>query len=139
MTTMPYVNIFTKDIKKLSKFYIDVFGLEEDMSLRSPIFRGIRTSKSYFGFNAPEAYELLNLSDKSNTKGIKFFLNFDVRSMKEVDRLVALSVKRGAKIVKDHYRTYYNWYQAVLTDPEDNLFRINKRLPGKLKSSDWNK
>ena len=130
MTTMPYVNIFTKDIKKLSKFYIDVFGFEEDMSLRSPIFRGIRTSKSYFGFNAPEAYELLNLSDKSNTKGIKFFLNFDVRSMKEVDRLVALSVKRGAKIVKDPYRTYYNWYQAVLLDPEENAFRINKVLPG---------
>ena len=31
MTTMTYVNIFTKDIKKLSKFYIDVFGFEEDM------------------------------------------------------------------------------------------------------------
>ena len=139
MTTMPYVNIFTKDIKKLSKFYIDVFGFEEDLALRSPIFRGIRTSKSYFGFNAPEAYGLLNLADKANTKGVKFVLNFDVRSMKEVDRLVALAVKRGAKIVKDPYRTYYNWYQAVLTDPEGNLFRINKRLPGKWKASDWNK
>ena len=139
MTTMPYVNIFTKDIKKLSKFYIDVFDFEEDVALRSPIFRGIRTSKSYFGFNAPEAYGLLNLADKANTKGAKFFLNFDVRSMKEVDRLVALAVKRGAKIVKDPYRTYYNWYQAVLTDPEGNLFRINKRLPGKWKASDWNK
>ena len=139
MTTMPYVNIFTEDIKMLSKFYIDVFDFEEDVALRSPIFRGIRTSKSYFGFNAPEAYRLLNLSDKANTKGVKFFLNFDARSMKEVDRLVALAVKRGAKIVKDPYRTYYNWYQAVLTDPEGNLFRINKRLPGKWKASDWNK
>ena len=139
MTTMPYVNIFTEDIKKLSKFYIDVFDFEEDVALRSPIFRGIRTSKSYFGFNAPEAYRLLNLSDKADTKGVKFLLNFDVRSMKEVDRLVALAVKRGAKIVKDPYRTYYNWYQAVLTDPEGNLFRINKRLPGKWKASDWNK
>lgn len=139
MTTMPYVNIFTKDIKKLSKFYIDVFDFEEDVDLRSPIFRGIRTSKSYFGFNAPEAYGLLNLADKANTKGVKFFLNFDVRSMKEVDRLVVLAVKRGAKIVKEPYRTYYNWYQAVLTDPEGNLFRINKRLPGKWKASDWNK
>ncbi|MCF5826706.1 glyoxalase, partial [Pseudomonas syringae] len=23
------------------------------------------------------------------------------------------------------YLTYYNWYQAVLLDPEGNVFRIN--------------
>ena len=139
MTTMPYVNIFTKDIKKLSKFYMDVFGFKEDLSLRSPIFRGIRTSKSFFGFNAPEAYGLLNLEKHAKTKGSKFFLNFDVRSMAEVDKLVAKSVKRGATVIKEPYRTYYNWYQAVLADPEGNLFRINKRLPGKWKASDWKK
>ena len=139
MTTMTYVNIFTKDIKKLSKFYIDVFGFEEDREFRSPIFRGVRTSKSFFGFNALEAYGLLNLEDQANTTGMKFFLNFNTRSMREVDRLVARAVKRGAKLIKGPYRTYYNWYQAVLSDPEGNLFRINKRLPGKWKASDWNK
>ena len=139
MTTMTYVNIFTKDIKKLSKFYIDVFGFEEDKKLRTPIFRGVRTSKSFFGFNALEAYELLNLEDQANTTGAKFFLNFNTRSMAEVDKLVARAVKRGAKLIKAPYRTYYHWYQAVLSDPEGNLFRINKPLPGKWKASDWNK
>jgi hypothetical protein len=28
--------------------------------------------------------------------------------------------------VKPPYTTYYNWYQAVLLDPEGNVFRINK-------------
>ena len=139
MTTMTYVNIFTKDIKKLSKFYIDVFGFEEDRKLRTPIFRGVRTSKSFFGFNALEAYGLLNLEDQAKTTGMKFFLNFNTRSMAEVDRLVARAVKRRAKLIKGPYRTYYNWYQAVLSDPEGNLIRINKRLPGKWKASDWNK
>ena len=60
MTTMPYVNIFTKDIKKLSKFYMDVFGFKEDLSLRSPIFRGIRTSKSFFGFKHGGSVKMRN-------------------------------------------------------------------------------
>jgi len=137
MTTMTYVNIFTKDIKKLSKFYMDVFDFKEDKRFSNDIFRGIRTSKTFIGFNALEAYELLELQDRANTTGAKFFLNFNTRSMAEVDRLVSRAEKRGAKIVKGPYRTYYNWYQAVLSDPEDNLFRINKPLPGKWKLSDW--
>ena len=81
----------------------------------------------------------MNLEDQANTTGMKFFLNFNTRSMAEVDRLVARAVKRRAKLIKGPYRTYYNWYQAVLSDPEGNLFRINKRLPGKWKATDWNK
>ena len=137
MTTMTYVNIFTKDIKKLSKFYIDVFDFEEDKRFSNEIFRGIRTSKTFIGFNALEAYELLDVPDKANTTGAKFFLNFNTRSMAEVDRLVSRATKRGAKLVKGPYRTYYNWYQAVLLDPEDNLFRVSKTLPGKWKLTDW--
>jgi hypothetical protein len=34
-------------------------------------------------------------------------------------------VAAGARLVKAPYRTYYNWYQAVLLDPEQNVFRIN--------------
>ena len=119
--------------------YTRLIGAEEDKKLRTPIFRRVRTSKSFFGFNALEAYELLNLKDQANTTGSKFFLNFNARSMAEVDGLVARAVKRGAKLIKGPYRTYYHWYQAVLSDPEGNLFRINKPLRGKWKASDWNK
>jgi hypothetical protein len=28
-------------------------------------------------------------------------------------------------LVKAPYQTYYHWYQAVLLDPEQNVFRIN--------------
>ena len=139
MAKLSYVNVFAKNVSKLSKFYMDVFGFEEEKALRTPIFRGIRTSKTYLGFNALEAYELLGLGKHANPKGIKFLLNFDARSMKEVDQLVAKAKKRGAKLIKKPYKTYYNWYQAVLLDPEGNCFRINRVLGGEWKATDWDK
>ncbi|PYD84206.1 glyoxalase, partial [Pseudomonas syringae pv. pisi] len=44
------------------------------------------------------------------------------------DRLVPVAVAQGAKLIKEPYLTYYNWYQAVLLDPEHNVFRINVML-----------
>jgi len=130
MATLSFVNIFAKDITKLSKFYMDVFGFEELRDYRSPIFRGVRSGKCSIGINAMDAYDVLNLKDQARTKGVKFLLNFEARSMKEVDDLTARAVKRGAQTIKEPYRTYYNQYQAVLLDPEENAFRINKVLPG---------
>ena len=125
---LSYVNIFAKDIVKLSGFYREVFGLEEIPEIRSPIFVGLRTGKSCIGFNAQDAYDLLLLSDYANPTGVKFLLNFDVDLPAEVDRMTPLAVERGARLVKKPYKTYYNWYQSVLFDPEDNVFRINAVL-----------
>lgn len=128
MPTLSYVNIFTQDIEALSQFYIEVFGFTEIESIRSPIFRGVDTGKSCIGFNALDAYELLKLSEYSETKGVKFLLNIDVDSVEEVDALVPKAVEKGATLIKPPYKTYYNWYQSVLLDPEGNVFRINKML-----------
>lgn len=128
MAILSYVNVFTRDIEALSRFYADLFGFTEIESIRSPIFRGLDTGKSCLGFNALDAYELLHLADHSDVKGIKFLLNIDVDTAEEVDRLAPIAVARGATLVKAPYKTYYNWYQAVLLDPEGNVFRINKML-----------
>jgi hypothetical protein len=125
---LSYVNIFAKDIIALSSFYRDVFGFEEIAEIRSPIFVGLSTGKSNLGFNAQDAYGLLKLADYTNPTGVKFLLNFDVESVEDVDRLTPIAVSRGARLVKEPYRTYYNWYQSVLFDPEENVFRINKML-----------
>lgn len=128
MATLSYVNVFAQDIEALSRFYIDVFGFVEIESIRSPIFRGLNTGNSCIGFNALDAYDMLGLSEYSSPKGIKFLLNIDVDSVAEVDTLVPQAVEKGAKLIKPPYKTYYNWYQAVLLDPEENVFRINKML-----------
>jgi predicted lactoylglutathione lyase len=128
MAHLSYVNIFSRDIIALSGFYQKVFGFEEIEAIRSPIFRGLNTGKSCLGFNALDAYELLKLGEFSDTKGIKFLLNIDVDSQSDVDRMVPLATDAGATLIKAPYLTYYNWYQAVLLDPEGNVFRINFML-----------
>jgi len=128
MAELSYVNIFARDIEALSRFYIDLFGFTEIPEIRSPIFRGVSTGKTCIGFNAPDAYGLLKLDAYSDTQGVKFLLNIDVDTAEEVDRLAPIAVARGATLIKEPYKTYYNWYQAVLLDPEGNVFRINKML-----------
>jgi predicted lactoylglutathione lyase len=128
MATLSYVNIFARDIEALSGFYREVFGFTEIPEIRSPIFVGLATGRSCIGFNALDAYDLLNLGEHSATAGVKFLLNVDVDSMAEVDALVPFAIEKGAALIKPPYRTYYDWYQAVLFDPEQNVFRINHMI-----------
>jgi predicted enzyme related to lactoylglutathione lyase len=125
MAELGYLNIFAADIAKLAGFYADLFGLEELVASRSPIFRGLRTKKANIGFNAHDAYELLNLQKSTDGSGIKTFMTFDVDSVEEVDRLTPIAVEKGATLLKAPFTTYYGWYQSVLLDPEGNAFRIN--------------
>jgi predicted lactoylglutathione lyase len=125
MAHLSYVNVFAQDVVALSGFYMKVFGFPEIESIRSPIFRGIDAGKCAIGFNAHEAYDLLKLAQFKETQGIKFLLNIDVDSKDDVDRMVPVAVASGAKLIKEPYVTYYNWYQSVLLDPEGNVFRIN--------------
>ncbi|WP_122606550.1 glyoxalase [Pseudomonas viridiflava] len=128
MNSLSYVNVFAQDIIRLSAFYSELFGFPEIEAIRSPIFRGLDTGKSSIGFNALDAYELLGLDEFAGSTGCKFLLNIDVSEQTEVDRLVPLAVEQGATLIKAPYLTYYNWYQAVLLDPERNVFRINFML-----------
>lgn len=124
MNSLSYVNVFAQDIVRLSTFYSDLFGFREIESIRSPIFRGLDTGKSCIGFNALDAYELLGLEAFAGSTGCRFLLNIDVSEQAEVDRLVPLAVEQGARVIKEPYLTYYNWYQAVLLDPEQKSFAL---------------
>jgi|GEM_PF-5381558 len=75
MSTLSYVNVFARDIEALSGFYRELFGFRNIPEIASPIFRGLDTGKSCIGFNAPEAYELLQLDEYADTHGCKFLLN----------------------------------------------------------------
>lgn len=128
MPSLSYVNVFAQDVVALSGFYQRVFAFPEIEAIRSPIFRGLDTGKTAIGFNAPEAYELLGLGEFADSRGCRFLLNLEVDSRAEVDRLVPVAEAAGARLVKAPYETYYHWYQAVLLDPEGNVFRINHML-----------
>jgi predicted enzyme related to lactoylglutathione lyase len=125
MADLGYLNLFAHDIQKMSSFYTDLFELEEIRESRSPIFRGLRTGKANLGFNAHDAYTLLNLQNAAGGAGIKSFATFNVDEAVEVDRLTPIAVAKGAVLRKAPFTTYYGWYQSVLLDPEGNAFRIN--------------
>ena len=53
MAELGYVNIFAQDVVKLAGFYADVFGFEEIIASRSPIFGGLKTGKSQYRIQCP--------------------------------------------------------------------------------------
>ncbi|MGY8809651.1 MAG: VOC family protein [Pseudomonadales bacterium] len=128
MSKLSYVNVFARDIEALSGFYQRIFAFPEVEAIRSPIFRGLDAGTCCIGFNAPDAYDLLHLAEYADTSGCKFLLNIDVDNPEDVDRMVPVACEAGATLIKPPYTTYYNWYQAVLLDPEGNVFRINHML-----------
>jgi predicted enzyme related to lactoylglutathione lyase len=130
MATLSWTNVFTKDLASLPDFYVDVFGFSEIPEMRNPVFRGIATGRTNIGFMAPEVYGILQLDDWAATAGAAFLLNIEVDSTDEVDRLTDVAIDHGATLRKPASTTSYGWYQSVLTDPEDNVVRINKVVTG---------
>jgi predicted enzyme related to lactoylglutathione lyase len=121
-----WVNVFTENLEDLPRFYAELFSLVEVEEMRNDVFRGFATGASGLGFLAPDVYGLLKLDALAETLGAKFMLNFEAGSRAEVHALIEQATAVGATLVKPPYETAYGWYQTVLTDPEGNVFRINK-------------
>jgi catechol 2,3-dioxygenase-like lactoylglutathione lyase family enzyme len=118
-------SIVSDDIVGLSGFYATVFDLPEVVELRSDIFRGLDVSGVTLGFSTPVVYELLKMEPWRDAKGTKQYLTFEAVDDADVDRLTAAAVAQGATLLHDPYETYYGAWQAVLADPDGNVFRIN--------------
>lgn len=128
---LAYVNLFARDIEALSGFYVSLFGFSEIVGHRSPIYRCLEAGGIELGFNAGKAYELLELTRRrpeSQPAPVTAYFTFEAPSAAAVDALVARAQELGASVVKPAYTTYYNAHQAVLADPEGNVFRVNHRM-----------
>jgi predicted enzyme related to lactoylglutathione lyase len=123
-----WVNVFVDNLDDLPAFYAGVFGLREVQAMRNDVFRGFTAGGTGLGFLAPDVYALLHLDELRDSQGAGFLLNFEAGSPEDVERLIAAATAAGAVLVKEPYETGYGWYQAVLTDPEGNVFRINHIL-----------
>jgi hypothetical protein len=118
-------SFIAEDFLALTEFYQRTFELPEVTDLRSDIFRGLDVQGVILGFHAPAAYDLLHISDFQPARGAKSLLLFEVASDEEVSDRSATAVRNGARLLHEPYLTYYDAFQTVLADPEDNLFRIN--------------
>ncbi|MAC46729.1 MAG: glyoxalase [Oceanospirillum sp.] len=126
MNSLSYLNIFSKDIELLSKFYCDIFGLKEIEESRSNYFIGFDTGVSKLGFSSFDAYDLLDIPKPVNeVKETHHVITFEAKNIQEVDELTEKSVANGAVLLKSPFNTYYGWYQSVLEDIDGNVYRIS--------------
>jgi predicted enzyme related to lactoylglutathione lyase len=132
MPRLAYANLFASDIRALSGFYAELFGFEELTVHRSPIYRCLDAGGVELGFNDLKAYDLLALGGRQPAPGAlaptTVYLTFELGSVAEVDARTARAQALGGRIIKPGYSTYYNAWQAVLSDPEGHVFRLNHRM-----------
>jgi len=129
---LAYVNVFARDIESLAGFYSALFGFPEIEGHRSPIYRCLDANGIELGFNASKAFELLSLEARGFRDGeaaqVSVYFTVELPHREAIDTAARRAVTLGGRVVKTPYVSYYNAYQAVLEDPERNVFRINHRL-----------
>lgn len=131
-----WFNFFCQDIDAQQQFYQALLQLPEAVGTRSPIYRAVETECFQLGFNAPAAYALLGLGDRTPPDGqqsaVTGYATFMLDSADAVTAASRRAAALGGRIVKAPYATYYGQWQAVLADPEENVFRLSAiGLPAK--------
>lgn len=127
---LAYANLFARDIDALADFYSALFGFAEIASHRSPIYRCLYAGGTELGFNAERAYDLLGIGNRRPQRGedaVVAYFTFELDDIQLVDDVAERVSGLGGRLIKPPAATYYNAYQAVLEDPEGNIFRINHR------------
>ena len=126
-----FVNLFCRNIEAQLAFYQALLGLPEAEHSRSPIYRAIETDSFQFGFHAPPAYGLLSLGDRTpqpqpqQPAPVTGYATFMLATPQDVDTAARRVVALGGRVIKPPYASYYHQWQAVLADPEDQVFRVS--------------
>ena len=124
-----WFNLMCADIEAQFAFYRDVLGLPEATASRSPIYRALETAEVQFGFNdGAAAFGLLGLDGReppaAPIRTSSAYAKLMLDGPADVDAAVERARTLGGRVIKGPFATYYGQWQAVLADPEDNVFRI---------------
>jgi predicted enzyme related to lactoylglutathione lyase len=124
------VNLFADDVDRLAEFYVGLFGFKEFTERRTPIFRSLDAGGVQLAFNGPTIYQLLGIPERRFKERLSVRTSFtlDVSDRQEVDDSAARIGHFGGRVIKPAGKTSYNAWQAVLEDPEGNVFRISQRM-----------
>ncbi|WP_346907459.1 VOC family protein [uncultured Roseibium sp.] len=129
MNLLMQVSLFSEDFIGLSEFYRDLFDLPEVEDLRSDVFRGYMSGDVMIGFSALAAYDMLGLDERKAGEGDQTAFTFKLATKEALDTCVEAAKARGGTLVKEQFMTYYNWYMAVLRDPDGNAIRLACTTP----------
>ena len=123
-----FVNLFCRDIDRQLDFYRSLLGLAELAHSRSPIYRALGAEGFQFGFHAAPAYGLLALGDRVAPAGglapVSAYPTFMLADGAAVDQASTRVPTLGGRVIKGPFATYYGQWQAVLEDPEGQVFRV---------------
>ncbi len=126
------VSYFARDIDALAAFYTKLFDLQITEAVTSPIYRAVDFHGTRLGLHDFKAYDLMEIGGRKMKgmvpKPVGTYITCNVDSREELDTRLARALDLGAKVIKAPYISYYNAYQVVLADPEDNMFRINFQM-----------
>ncbi|HEX4325394.1 MAG TPA: VOC family protein [Burkholderiales bacterium] len=126
------VSYFARDIDALAAFYTKLFDVKTIDAVASPIYRAVDFYGTRLGIHDFKAYDLLEISGRQMKgaipKPVGTYITCNVDSKEELDTRLARALQLGARVLKAPYISYYNAYQVVLADPEDNMFRINYQM-----------
>lgn len=132
MTLRVFFNLFCQNVEAQLAFYQTLLGLPEITAKRSPIYRALDAGSTELGFNATQAYELLSLAARAPaehaTAATTGYATFMLPTPDAVDEAAAQTAALGGQVIKAPYATYYREWQAVLQDPEGNVFRASAAL-----------
>ena len=130
-TTGVEISHFARDIIKLSEFYATLFNVPYIESVATPIYRALDVKGTRLAFHDFQAYALLELTSRVSQAPVKpvgTYVTFNVAGKPELEACMHHAVQLGATVLKQPYVSYYNAYQVVLADPEDNVFRLNHQM-----------
>ncbi|MDX1958405.1 MAG: VOC family protein [Leptospiraceae bacterium] len=121
--TISFFTIGVRDLKLMSKFYMEVFEwkpMKDD-------YEGILffQMKGLIFALFPEDELAADIGTVSDGKGFKRFtcaINF--KSEAEVDEKFNQLVSKGAKILKSPEKVYWGGYRGYIADPEDNYWEL---------------
>ncbi|MCS4509259.1 VOC family protein [Xylophilus ampelinus] len=124
-------DLLCRDMEAQMRFYQTLLGWQEAETGRSPIYRALEYEGVRFGFNAQPAYALPALEDRAAVRPLAapvtayatIMLPTPAAVNDVADRVGAL----GGRVIKMPYATCYGQWRAVLTDPEQHVFRISAR------------
>lgn len=125
---LSYVTFLARDVAALAQFYIDGLGLEEVEESRDHRYREVRGQGCMIGFATEAVRPVINLPEE-DPSGTRSLVTFDVGALDAITPAIDRAVEAGAQLVREPQDTFFGQHQAVLRDPEGNVFRLSAALP----------
>lgn len=125
--SLSYVTFLARDVAMLAQFYVDALGLEEVLSSRDERYREVQGGGCMIGFATQDVRPFINLPEVEPV-GTRSIVTFDVGSIAAVAVTTERALSCGATLVREGQDTHFGQHQAVLSDPEGNIFRLGARV-----------